>query len=140
MTTSVEPRRPVATLAVIAIFVVFGLGLVLQPQRWHNTPSYANLLVIMSAPAWGAVYFVIAVVLIASVLLRSSRMLAISAHTLAFLLLLTWEAAFVVRWATDAGTTVVNVISWATYLSLVVYSARCIDTDEPEGGIALDST
>lgn len=123
---STRTRLPLQTLAVIAIFVIFGLALIFQSGRWYNTPSYGNLLNIMSADLWGLVHLVIAAALSAGLLLRV-RLLSLVGHTAAFMLLTAWEGAFVVRYLTDSGTTVVNVVSWAAYLFLLIWSARTID-------------
>lgn len=120
-------RQPASTVGLAVIFLVFALGLVLQPSRWSSTPAYGNLLIIMPAPWWGLVHAVIAVVLASGLALRQFRPLAIGAHTLAFILIASWESAFIVRWATDPKTTIANVVAWGVYLALVVHSARHID-------------
>jgi hypothetical protein len=128
MTPSVRPW-PAATIGLVAITLLFAAGLIFQPLRWAATPAYGNLLVILSAPAWGLAYLAVSAAL-ALVVITRSRTLAVVAHVLAFVLMLTWEAAFIVRWATDPKTTIANVAAWGAYLGLVVFSARHIDPVE----------
>src|ERR1044072_1701561 len=122
-------HKPASTLGLVAIFISFGLGLVLQPNRWSATPAYGNLLLIMSSTPWGICYAVIGLGLLVSVFINThrERWLYIATHAVAFMLLVSWEAAFVVRWLTDPKTTIANVVAWAVYLALVARSATLLD-------------
>jgi hypothetical protein len=122
-----EPRANMAFMA--AVFLAIGLTLWVQPQRYANTPSYANLLDILPQHAWGAMYVVVAAVKVAAVWRYTSRVLTVMAYTLGVALVVVWLAAFVVRYFTDDGTTIVNVCSWATYLYLIVRSAIRLDDE-----------
>jgi len=107
---------------------VFGLALVFQASRWSKTPAYGNLLHILSAHTWGAIYLVVAALMGSGLVLwNTNRAINVVAHTLAFILFAIWEMAFIVRYFTDAATTVVNVVSWASYLFLVYGSAMALD-------------
>jgi hypothetical protein len=121
-------HKPASTLGLVVIFFGFGLGLLLQPLRWTATPAYGNLLLVLSAASWGFCYLALGVVLCVTVFVHSQRWFYIGAHALAFMLLASWEAAFVVRWLTDPKTTIANVIAWAAYLALVARSATLFDT------------
>lgn len=120
-------RYPATTVGVTAILTIFGLALIVQSSRWGNTPSYANLLVLMPADIWGAVYLAVAA-LMGSVLVWRVKWWAVTAHMIALLVLLGWEFAFVIRWLTDDGTTIVNAVSWGTYVILLLRSAQLINT------------
>lgn len=112
------------------VFAAVGATLLLQPGRYSNTPSYANLLAIMPAGTWGALYLGAAVLKLASVLRYSTRALVVVTHTVSVTLLAVWFVAFVVRYVTDDGTTIVNVTSWGAYLYLSVRSAFMTDDDQ----------
>lgn len=111
------------------VFIGIGLTLVLQAARYSNTPSYANLLDILPAQAWGGLYLAAAALKLAAILRYHIRSLVIITHTVTIALIAVWLAAFIVRWFTDSGTTIVNVTSWATYLYLTVRSAIMTDDD-----------
>lgn len=121
-------NEPPLHLAVCcAVYIVFGADLWLQPSRWDHTPAYGNLLDIFNQRTWGTVYLIIATVMVLSMWRRHERVLAVLAHTLAIMLAAAWWVAFIVRWATDAGTTIVNVANWAVLLFLLIYSAVRLD-------------
>ena len=122
-----HPRAPIATVGLAFIHLVFAAGLILQPYRWSATPAYGNLLLVLSAQVWGFIYLGVGIVLTLAVVFPRVRGLAISAHTLAFILLAFWEAAFVMRTLTVWKTTIANVVAWGTYLGIVVASAMQID-------------
>jgi hypothetical protein len=137
---AVVVHKPASTLGLSALLIAFASGLIFQESRWSHTPAYANLLAIMPAAMWGLIHGVIGVILLASVFTPRVRLFAIAAHTLAFILLASWEAAFFVRWITDtgtpataiapehpSGTTVANVLAWLTYIALCLRSASLID-------------
>lgn len=140
---SVEPRgltgryggRAIALpFTVVGIaFTAVGLTLFLQPHRYDNTPSYANLLNVMNQAWWGLIYLVVAAFVFAAVTFWRHRLLTVAAHTSAAALVLSWLAAFVYRWLTDDGTTIVNVVSWSILLFLVVRSMFQLD-EWPESG------
>lgn len=121
-----EPHAHMAVMAVV--FAAIGLTLMLQPSRYANTPSYANLLDIARQQTWSVAYLVAAALKVAAISRPAHRVLAIITHTVAITLVGVWLAAFIIRWLTDDGTTVVNVSSWSVYLYLVVRSALAIDT------------
>lgn len=109
-------------IAVSLIALALGAALWLQPTRWYKTPSYGNLLQVAGTQEWGALYLTVGVVLLVYFVAFRRRWFAILAHTAAFALFASWWVAFVIRWLTDDKTTIVNCISWATFVSLVVLS------------------
>lgn len=122
-----QPRRPDWHPAVLmsVAFTAIGLALILQPDRFARTPSYSNLLEIAGQMVWGLAYLVCAVLLGMSLLplpRRGKWGLAVAAHTVSIALTSYWLVAFVVRYLTDDGTTIVNVASWAVYLALLIRS------------------
>lgn len=122
-----QPRRPDWHPAVLmsVTFTAIGMALILQPDRFAATPSYANLLAIVGQMAWGLIYLGCAVLLVMSLLplpRRNKWSLAVAAHTVSIALTGFWLAAFVVRYLTDDGTTIVNIASWSVYLALLVRS------------------
>jgi len=110
------------------VMVVFGLALIFQSSRWSNTPSYANLLLMANTFVWGLVYLLIGTLLIVASRQLHRRWLYVLAHTAAIALVASWLLSFIVRWLTDDGTTIVNVVSWATYLFLLVRSVIVIES------------
>src|SRR5882757_6088855 len=115
------------TITIIVAFFAFGVTMWLQPNRYANTPSYGNLMQLVDLDVWGTVYLVAAMLLALYIMLFRVEWFAIVAHTLAFVLSSVWLVAFVVRYATDSGTTIVNVVSWSVLSLLVVMSSLCID-------------
>lgn len=110
-------------------FLAFGITLWFQPGRYFNTPSYANLLQVASTSAWGSMYLFCAVLLLIVTFRRRVKVISIIAHGISLALMLWWLVAFIIRYATDDGTTIVNVISWSTYTYLLVRSALLISDD-----------
>lgn len=124
-----EPRADMALMS--GIFLAIGLTLWFQPERYDNTPSYANLLEIFPQHVWGAIYVAVAVLKAITAWRHPTRVLIVAAHTLGVALVVVWLAAFVIRYFTDDGTTIVNVCSWAAYLFLVIRSAARLDSGRP---------
>lgn len=122
-------RRTVSLLTVAVGYGAIGVALWLQPSRWHNTPSYANLLSILSTEVWGGIYLAVSAVMLAAVWQVRSRVLVVTAHTVAIALTGSWLLGFLVRYFTDSGTTIVNVVSWSTFLIFLIRSAVIIDDD-----------
>lgn len=121
-----EPRSHMVIMA--TVFYAIGLTLLWQPGRYYNTPSYANLLAFPYSPyVWGGIYVLTSSIQVLCILRYSSRSLVIFAHTLAITLVLVWLGAFIVRYFTDSGTTIVNVASWSVYLYLTSRSALMWD-------------
>lgn len=120
-----EPRAHMAIMAVV--FCGIGLTLWWQPGRYANTPSYANLLVLLPQHAWSITYLFATALNVVSIWRYSCRALVIGTHTVAIMLVSSWLAAFVIRYLTDDGTTIVNVLSWSVFLYLVVRSALMVD-------------
>ena len=113
------------TVLMSVVFAAIGVGLVAQPCRFANTPSYANLLEIVGPLFWGVTYLVCAALLGLSLLPLPRRwgwVVAVVAHTASIALTGSWMAAFIVRYLTDDGTTIVNVASWGVFLALLVRS------------------
>jgi uncharacterized membrane protein len=116
------------------VFFCLGVTLWVQPSRYHNTPSYANLLELMPTWGWGCVYLGIAALCV-SCLLHSARLITTITHTAGITLLTVWWLAFWIRWLTDGGTTIVNVLSWGVFLYLMVRSAMKLgDQANTSGG------
>jgi hypothetical protein len=117
-------RIPFQTTLTAIIPTVLGLALIIQSGRWLRTPAYGNLLRIMPADTWGAIYLIVAALLIGGIVYRKYHALGIAGHTAGFVLLAVWEVGFIIRWITDHNTTIANVLSWGIFLSLLVWSAK----------------
>lgn len=114
---------------ITGIFLIFGTALILQPSRWANTPSYANLLALLSSEMWGIIHLVVGIALgITFYTARHVKWFSIITHTAAIALVSAWFVAFIVRYLTDDGTTIVNVVSWGVYLALLIQSAVSLDS------------
>jgi uncharacterized membrane protein YjfL (UPF0719 family) len=126
------------TATIVIAFFAFGVTMLLQPYRYQHTPSYANLIQLANLNWWGSAYL-IAALLLAAYLVKYRQVtpdnevtlqdmwLPIVAHTFAGLLSSVWLLAFVIRYATDSGTTIVNVVSWSVFTMLITVSALRID-------------
>jgi hypothetical protein len=110
-------------------YFAFGITLWFQPGRYFNTPSYANLLQVASTTAWGSMYLFCCILMLIVTFRRKIKVISIIAHGISLALTLWWLVAFIIRYATDDGTTIVNVISWSTYTYLLVRSALVIGDD-----------
>jgi hypothetical protein len=120
-----EPRAHMTLMAIA--FIALGVTLWVQPGRYANTPAYANLIAILPQHAWSAIYLGAAALKVLSIVRYSPRVLLVVTHTVAIILISAWLLAFVVRYLTDDGTTIVNVVSWSTFLYLAVRSALMMD-------------
>jgi hypothetical protein len=116
-----DPRAHLVFMTVV--FVGLGVTLLVQPGRYANTPSYANLLAIVPAWGWGVIYLGCAVLQVASLFAWLHPTLSYIAHTLSIMVTTFWWSAFLIRWLTDDGTTIVNVLTWGTFLYLLFRSA-----------------
>jgi small-conductance mechanosensitive channel len=103
------------------VFLCLGATLWLQSDRYHNTPSYANLLDLIPAWGWGLAYLAAGALSIAC-LQATYQLLVVISVTYSTILVLVWWLAFWIRWATDGGTTIVNVLSWGVFLYLTIRS------------------
>lgn len=122
-----DESRPWAGVTISLSFTVFGVALWLQSSRWYNTPSYALLLKLLGTHAWGTLYLICAVLMFVHLTVFKPAWFAILAHTASAMLVVFWLVAFVIRYFTDSGTTIVNVVSWSILLTLLVHSALSID-------------
>jgi hypothetical protein len=120
-----EPRAHMVVLC--CVFTLLALTLWFQPERFSNTPSYANLLNILRQHTWAVLYAIPAILMMVSLKYYMLRGLVIVTHTLTGAMLIAWEYAFIVRWITDSGTTIVNVLSWFVLIYLLIRSAVTID-------------
>lgn len=120
MNLRLAPNRFYIRIILFA-YLAIGLTLIFQPDRYANTPSYANLIDVLPQWAWGALYLAVAL-LLAAARLTPNRLIAIVSHTTAIALTASWLLAFVVRYVTDSGTTIVNIVSWGTFLTILIIS------------------
>jgi hypothetical protein len=122
------------TRTLLIAYLAIGVGLTTQPDRFANTPSYANLLISAPAQLWGCAYIVVATLFIAWRLVQTTSTVphpgfGIFVHTVALALTAWWWVAFIIRYATDDGTTIVNVVSWGVFLSLIARSAQGLNPE-----------
>lgn len=127
-----EPRTHSA--AMILLYTAFGFALIFQPQRFANTPSYANLLALLPQQLWGGIYLLSSFLMALSIWKYTNRKIVTSATVFSFALTIAWLGAFVYRWLTDGGTTIVNVGSWSIFLYLIVRSAMMVDDHIAKSG------
>lgn len=109
------------------VYLAIGSTLWLQPHRFDNTPSYGILLQVLSSRTWGMLYLAVALLMLGYVTWFRNMRYAIASHAAISCLTLFWLTAFIIRYISDNGTTIVNVASWATYLVIIIRSAFMID-------------
>jgi len=114
-------------LIVSIAFLGFGITMILQPHRYKNTPSYKNLIQMESLTFWGICYLVIGIAWIIFMLWIRNDKVGLLVHTFASMITAVWVVIFIVRWITDSGTTIVNVINWGVLLTLTIWSGVWID-------------
>jgi hypothetical protein len=110
-----------------AAFTIFGLSLLFQSHRWHATPAYHDLLLILPAQAWGGLFLASGVSMGTACWQFSRRWAVITALTLAFCLTTGWALAFIVRYVTSPSTTPETWVSWAVFDFLLAKVAISID-------------
>lgn len=119
------------TATIVVAYLAIGTALIVQPERFGNTPSYGLLLDVLPQWAWGICYLVVAVGMALAMYPSSYRRpFAVVGHTAGVALTAGWFFAFMVRYVTDDSTTIVNVVSWAVFLSLIIRSAIALN-DRP---------
>lgn len=137
MTT--RPARVIAAIGSVGIaranmlftaaaYLVLGLSLIWQPQRWSSTPAYRNLLELMPQQAWGALFAVLAGLLACAVWRHRSRWLTVTALAAAIAVTTAWCAAFVVRWLTSSNTTPETWVSFAVIDYLLLRTITLLRT------------
>jgi hypothetical protein len=110
-----------------AAFSIFGLSLVFQSHRWHSTPAYHVLLLLLPAQAWGALFLLSGVTMGLSAWQFSRRWAVTGTLTLAFALTTGWMLAFIVRYLTSPNTTPETWVSWMVFDFLLLKVAVSID-------------
>jgi hypothetical protein len=118
-------------------FTFYGLGMIGQPGRFSATPAYGNVIEVLDIRWWGVVYLTSAVLFIIYTVLMTSRLFGIITHTAGLIVTGVWWLAFIIRWLTDANTTIVNVTSWLVLLLIIGRSATLIpvtDRSTPTSG------
>jgi hypothetical protein len=111
-----------------AVFVTFGLSLILQPGRWHATPAYRVLLLIFGAQAWGVLFLVSgAAAGLAAWFFERQRWAVVASLTAALTLTTGWTLAFAVRWITSTDTTPVTWVAWSVFDYLLIIAALSLD-------------
>lgn len=119
-----EPRSHMVVLG--TIFYAFGLTMSWQPGRYFNTPSYANLLQLLRPEWWGAIHILAAILMTLCIIWHENTKLIFASHIIGLLLLAFWWVAFIVRYFTDEGTTIVNVCSWGVFVYLLIRSGLLV--------------
>jgi hypothetical protein len=110
-----------------AAFLIFALSLIFQPSRWHATPAYHVLLLILPAQAWGALFLASGASMGASAWQFTRRWAVVASLVLAFTLTTGWALSFIVRYATSGSTTPETWVSWFVFDFLLVKVAVSLD-------------
>lgn len=123
-----QVQRVLAGLVTV-ILTLYGLGLIIQSNRYDRTPAYGLLTQIFSADTWGVIHLAIAAGMVAGIAARRTPTVSVIAHTLAIILVGAWDFAFLVRWVTDPdkSTTPINPTNWALVVFLAVWSVLLLD-------------
>jgi hypothetical protein len=96
-------------------YLIYSASLLWQGVRWHRTPAYHNLLLIMPTGTWGFFFGASAVLLLVSAYQARPPWLAYTAILVAVMLTTCWDVAFVIRWVTSSSTTPETWTSWAVF-------------------------
>jgi len=107
-----------------------------QGGRWHRTPAYHNLLLLMPVSAWGAAFGVTAVLLALAAWKPDPQWLSYLALTVALMLTTSWDLAFLVRWLTNSATTPETWVSLALFDYILIRAAALIDRERNAGALA----
>lgn len=126
----IEPGVWPGALICVA-YTVYGLGMVLQPVRFTTTPAYGTLTQVLDIRWWGVLHLVVAALFGAYTVVVTGRLFGIITHIVGLIVTVVWFMAFIVRWLTDANTTVVNVASWLVLTLLIARSATLIPAVGP---------
>jgi hypothetical protein len=110
-------------------YAIYALSLVFQGIRWHRTPAYRNLLIIMPTGTWGVFFGVTAVLLLAGAFWSRPPWLAYTAIVLAVMLTSSWDVAFIVRWATSSSTTPETWTSWTVFNYVLLRAGILIERE-----------
>lgn len=110
-------------------YAIYSLSLIFQGARWHRTPAYHNLLIIMPTGTWGAIFGGIALLLLVTAYRPRPAWLAYTAILLAFMLTTCWDIAFLVRWVTSSSTTPETWTSWAVFNYVLLRAGVLIDRE-----------
>ena len=126
--------RPAGTagshmLVIGVTYAIYSLSLFFPGARWHRTPAYRNLLLIMPTGTWGVIFGGTAVLLLVSAYRRHPAWLAYAAILLAFMLTTCWDIAFIVRWITSGSTTPETWTSWAVFNYVLLRAGILIDRE-----------
>lgn len=107
-------------------YTIYGLGMVLQPRRFSATPAYGNLTKLLDIRWWGVLYLVMALMFGLYTVFLTHRTFGIATHLIGLAVTGYWLVAFLIRWVSDSGTTVVNVGSWLVLTLLIARSFTLI--------------
>lgn len=116
-------------LVIGVVYLVYSASLLLQGLRWHRTPAYHNLLLIMPTGTWGVIFGASAVLLLISAYRTRPHWLAYASITLAFMLTTCWDIAFIVRWVTNSATTPETWTSWAVFSYVLLRAGVLLDRE-----------
>lgn len=121
----IEPGVWPGALIFVA-YTIYGLGMLLQADRFSRTPAYGTLTQVLDIRWWGVLHLVVAALFAGYTVVVSGRLYGIVTHIVGLLVTSIWLLAFLIRWVTDANTTVVNVASWLVLVLLMARSATLI--------------
>jgi hypothetical protein len=105
---------------VAVAFLIFGVSMILQLERWSRTGAYYDLLQILPGRWWGAIYLFVGTLLAIAAWRISTYWLVVAATTLGLMLSFSWSAAFVVRMVTNMNTTPETFVSFLAFAYLLL--------------------
>jgi len=116
------------------VFGGLGVALITQPGRFALAPSFNVILQLLPACAWGGMYLIVALLLLASIVARHRFTILVIAHTVALAMVAAWEAIFLTEYVMPGSRTViVYSLSWAVFILMLTQSASTLghERDRP---------
>lgn len=110
-------------------YAIFALSLLFQGRRWHHTPAYHNLLILMPTGTWGALFGLVSILLLATAYLRHPSWLAYTAILAGVMLTSCWDIGFIIRWLTNGSTTPETWVSWAVFDYILLRAGALVEKE-----------
>lgn len=121
-------------LVMAAVYLTFGVSMVVTPSRWSQTPAYGAIFRELPERDWAVIYLVVGGLLLAAALWmadgsRKRYVFAMASITLGLMVSVSWMLAFIVRVLTNPSTTPETFMSFLVFSYLLVRVAILLDDE-----------